>query len=45
MKKCFNWIILKPMYIKDNIIKGDKIDMRLYLLHGIKGNYFLKLNA
>ena len=42
MKKCFNWINLRPMYIKDNIIKGDKIDMRLYLLQEIKAKYFLK---
>ena len=45
MKKCFNWINLRPMYSKDNIIKGDKIDLRLYLLQEIKGNYFMKLNA
>ena len=44
MKKCFNWIILRPMYIKDNIIKGDEIDMRMYLLQEIKAKYFLKLN-
>ena len=31
MKKGFNWINLRPLYVKDNIIKGDKIDMRLYL--------------
>ena len=24
MKKCFNWINLRPTYIKDNIIEGDK---------------------
>ena len=29
MKKCFNWRNLRPMYVKDNIIKVDKIDMRL----------------
>ena len=45
VKKCFNWINFRPMYVKDNIIKGDKIDMRLYLLQEIKGNYFVKLNA
>ena len=45
MKKCFNWVNLRPMYVKDNIIKGDKIDMRLYLLQEIKGNYFMKLNG
>ena len=44
MKKCFNWINLRPMYIKDNIVKGDKIDYHLYLLQEIKGNYFKKLN-
>ena len=45
MKKFFNWINLRPMYAKDNIIKGDRIDMRLYLLQEIKTNYFMKLNA
>ena len=45
MKKCCNWINLRPMYIKDNIIEGDKIDMRLYLLQEVKANYFLKLNV
>ena len=45
MKKCFNWLNLRPMYVKDNIIKGVKIDMRLYLLQEIKGNSFMKLNG
>ena len=45
MKKCFNWINLKPLYVKDNIIKGDKIDMTLYLLQEIRGKYFMKLNV
>ena len=35
-KKCFNWVILEPMYVKDNVIKSDKIDMRLYLLQEVK---------
>ena len=26
MKRCFNWINLRPMYVRENIIKGDKID-------------------
>ena len=39
-----DWINLRPLYIKENIIKGDKIDMRLYLLQEIKSKYFLKLN-
>ena len=44
MKKCFNWINLRPMYCSENISKGDKIDYRLYLLQQIKANYFMKLN-
>ena len=32
MKKCFNWINLRPMYCSENISKGDKIDYHLYLL-------------
>ena len=42
MKKCFNWINLRPMYVKDNIIKGDKTDMRLYLLQEKIGNFFME---
>ena len=38
MKKCFNWINLRPMYVKDNISKVNKINMRLYLLQQTKGN-------
>ena len=44
VKKCFNWINLRPMYVKDIIIKGDKIDYHLYLLQELKAKYFLKLN-
>ena len=44
MKKCFNWVNLRPMFVKDNVIKGDKIDMRLYLLQEVKAYQFLKLN-
>ena len=29
MKRCFNWINLRPMYVKDNISEGSKIDHRL----------------
>ena len=36
MKKCFNWINLRPMYVKDNIVKNDKDDRRLYLLQEVK---------
>ena len=45
MKKCFNWIAFKLMYVRDIFIQGDKIDMRMYLLQEIKANYFMKLNA
>ena len=45
MKKCFNWINLRPIYVKDNIIKGDKIDYHLYLIQEVKAKYFMKLNA
>ena len=30
--------------MKDNLIKGDKIDHRLYLLQQIKAKYFMKIN-
>ena len=42
--KYTNWINLGPMYIKDNISKGSKIDYYLYLLQEVKSKYFLKLN-
>ena len=44
MKKCFNWIILRPMYCSENISKCDKINHYLYLLQEVKAKYFLKLN-
>ena len=31
MKKCFNWINLRPMYSNENNSKNDKIDHYLYL--------------
>ena len=45
MYKTTNWINSKPMYLKDNIIKGSKNDHHSYLLQEIKGNYFMKLNG
>ena len=45
MKTCFNWINLRPLYVKENTIKGDKINMRLYLLQEIKWRSFMKLNV
>ena len=44
MFKSSHWIILRPMYIKDKIIQGDKIDYHLYLLQEVKAKYFLILN-
>ena len=32
------------MYIKDNIIKGDKIDYYICLLQEVKAKYLLKIN-
>ena len=43
--KSTNWVNLRTMYMNENLIKGDKIDMRLYLLQEIKSNYFKKLNG
>ena len=45
MKKCSNWIILRPMYVKDKIIKGDKNDHYLYLLQEVEAHYFMKSNG
>ena len=42
--KYTNWLIIRPMYIKENIIKCDKINHYLYLLQEVKAKYFLKLN-
>ena len=44
MKKCFNWINLRPMYSSENISKNAKIDYHLYLLQEVKAKFFLKLN-
>ena len=45
MKKCFNWITLRPMYSKENNSKNDKIDHYLYLCQEVKDKYFMKLNV
>ena len=45
MKKCFNWINLRPMYCSENISKGDKMDYHLYLCQEVKAKYFMKLNV
>ena len=34
--KYTNWLNIRPMYIKENIIKGDKINHYLYLLQEVK---------
>ena len=43
MKKCFNWVNLRPMYSNENNSKNAKIDYHLYLLQEVKAKYFLKL--
>ena len=45
MYKSTNWINLGPMYTRENIIKGSKIDYHLNLLQEIKGNDFMKLKG
>ena len=42
MRNCFSWINLRPMYIKENVSKGNKVDMWLYLLQEVKAKYFLR---
>ena len=44
MKKCFNWINLRPMYSNENNSKNVKIDYHLYLLQEVKAKYFMKSN-
>ena len=44
MKKCFNWVNLRPKYSTENTLKKSKIDQRLYLLQQIKAYQFIKLN-
>ena len=44
LKKYTNWRNFRPMFIRDNIIKGDKIDYHLYLLQEVKAKFFLKLS-
>ena len=45
VRKCLNWINLRPMYVRDNIIKGNKIDyVVIYVSKRMKGKYFRKLN-
>ena len=33
VKKCFNWINFRRIYVKHNIVKGDKNDIRLYIYY------------
>ena len=43
--KYTNWFNIRPMYIKDNIIKGRKINQHLCLLQEVKAKHFAKLNG
>ena len=45
MKKCFNWINLRPMYSSDNNSKNDKIGHFLYLYQEVKAYQFIKING
>ena len=42
IKKCFNWVNLRPLKAYKNLSKGNKINIREYLFQQIKGNYFTK---
>jgi len=42
IKKCFNWINLRPLRAEKNLSKGNKISLKEYLLQEIKSAYFLK---
>ena len=44
MKRCFNWVNLRPMYSNENNSKKAKIEYHLYLLQQIKAKYFSELN-
>ena len=44
MKKCFNWVNLRPMYSNKKVSKSDKIDHRLYLMQEMEAYQFIKLN-
>ena len=37
VKKCFSWWNLRPMYIKENISKGNKIDYVVIFTSGDQG--------
>ena len=44
VKKCFNWVNLRPMSSNENNSKKAKINYHLNLLQQIKAKYFMKLN-
>ena len=41
MYKSTKWINLRPRYVKDNIIKSDRIEYHLHLLQEVKAKFFL----
>ena len=45
MKRCFNWVNLRPMFSTENNSKKAKINHYLYLCQEVKTKYFLKLNV
>ena len=45
MRKCFNWVNLRPMYSNENNLKMAKIDYHLHPLQEVKAKFFLKSNV
>ena len=44
-KKCFYWVILRPLFSTENNSKRAKVDHNLYLCQEVEAKYFLKLNV
>jgi hypothetical protein len=42
IKKCFNWVNLRPLLPHKNLTKSNKINIKDYLFQEIKATYFLK---
>ena len=43
IKKCLNYVNLRPMQLREKISKGAKIDLWLYLIQEIKAKFLLQI--